>query len=297
MLSEDQRRFVEDVLSLYRALQLSFKELENKSGISAQELFPKQQKGPQTVLPVFSGFYGKAEIEKEYWLYCVEIIKQQGRFGELDYDENEDLISLGPRVGEYQRMLASWEEMGRPETLSWEQMRNIWWAEILPGNRPTLANKVRDFFHHRWGLIAKIAGCSTGITILIVCAWAFRELDITTYIEYDEPRLVSRGDVEYEVSGFSSPLGLASGLIAFFVGCAVYEVIYNGPLAIKDRLDFQAIIAGSVFYGVVGQIWFELFYGSKWGDFLVYILEIATATLTYFLFKKWRDQRLKNISG
>ena len=193
-------------------------------------------------------------------------------------------------------MLAAWEEMGRPDRLSKGQVRKLEWAEILPENRPTLGNRVRSFFRRRRRLLAEIAGYLTGITIFIVSVSAFRELGITTYIDYGEPRLVSRGDVDFEVSGYLSPLGLAGGLIAFFVGGIVYWVIYEGTLPLKDRLDYEAIIAGLVFYGVVGQIWFELFYGNKWGDFFVYILEIATAALAFFLFKKWRDRRLEDLT-
>jgi len=164
--------------------------------------------------------------------------------------------------------------------------------EMHPANRPTLGNRVRSFFRRRRRLLAEIAGYLTGFAIFIVFVWAYKELGITTYIDYGEPRLVSRGDVDFEVSGYLSPLGLAGGLIAFFVGGIVYWVIYEGTLPLKDRLEFQAIIAGLVFYGVVGQIWFELFYGSQWGNFLVFILEIATAALAYFLSKKWRDWKL-----
>ncbi len=90
---------------------------------------------------------------------------------------------------------------------------------------------------------------------------------------------------------------LAGAPIAYFGGCIVWHMIYRGPLDLKERLDFQFIFAGLVFFGVVGQIWVELFYGDSWANHLVIILEVATAASAYFLFKKWRDRKLKHLSG
>lgn len=283
MLSEDQRRFVEDVLSLYSALQLSFKALEDKSGISAQELLPQRRRyGPRTVLPIFSGFFGgDGKLEEEYWLYCVEIIEQQGRFSELDHGKYENFISPGPRVDAYQRMLAAWEEMGRPDKLSKEQVRKLEWAEMHPENRPTLGNKVRSFFRRWRRLLAAIAGGLTGITILFVSVWAFIIGLGLTRIEWLAPL----------------PFNIAVVVIAFLVGYLVWEVISEGSIALKERAEYQSLIAGFLFFGVVGQIWIELFYGSMWGNFLVVILEIATAALAYYLSKMWLDRRLKDRSG
>jgi len=279
MLSEDQRRFVEKVIDLYCALQKSYQALEDKSGI-----YPS--------FPIFLPF--DSDLEEEYWRYCVETIEQQGRVIELD----QELWRDRPRLAAFQRMIAAWEEMGRPETLSKEQVRELESAESPPRYRSTIWEKLLSFFDQDWRqLFAGSAGFIIGSAILIISVWAYKEIGITTYIEYSEPKLVSRGDVDFEVNGYVSPLGLSSVLIALIIGRAIYEVINEGSLILINRLDYQSVIAGSVFYGVVGQIWFEIFYDNKWGDFLVYILEIATAAIAFYLVKKWRDKKLEDQMG
>ena len=77
MLSEDDRRFVEDVLKLYRALHFSHEALKNRKGITPGHVR-------------FSGFNYNKKDEEEHYEYCQKIIKQQGRFRELDNDNLEE---------------------------------------------------------------------------------------------------------------------------------------------------------------------------------------------------------------
>lgn len=265
MLPEDQRRFVEDILNLYSALHFSYEAMKFRSGISLINHV------------TFLGFNADSEDEEDHWVYCTELI-EQGRFSELDNNYHHDFVCTWPTLNRYRLKLSAWEKMGRPDKLSRKQIIQIGWAAMPSTSRPTIRNKVRSLFRRDWRMVvAIIAGILTFLTALFIISWVYRNLGLTDPINL-------RG--YYYVPVIAGVLLAALG--GFFVG----TVIYEGTLSLKERLQFQSYFAGLVFFGVVGQIWIEIFYGSHWGNLLVIILEFGTAVLAYMLIKKWREKKL-----
>jgi hypothetical protein len=84
---------------------------------------------------------------------------------------------------------------------------------------------------------------------------------------------------------------LAGVVLAAITGWYAYVKVSKAPFPLDFRLKMQSIMAGLLFFGVVSHIWFELFHGTKWGNIFILILEIATAAMAYFFFKRWRDWR------
>jgi len=91
-LPRERCKFVIDVLCMYDALQRSFKNLTDTTGIDPSDV-------------VFRGFDGNEEgAERSYAQYVRD---REGRFDYLDVD-SDDLNAHMPSIDLYQRMLPAW---------------------------------------------------------------------------------------------------------------------------------------------------------------------------------------------
>ena len=115
-LSEDDRSLVAATLSLYRALQTSYTALEDPTGVEAEAL----------QLPGFA-----AETEGGFGEHARFLIESETQFAELD--RKDDLVSPGPALPGYRRMLAAWRLYGIATTLSKVQILYI----LEAGTEPT----------------------------------------------------------------------------------------------------------------------------------------------------------------
>lgn len=110
-LSEEECRFVLDVLNMYRAITFSNNDL------------PEDEKLDDTEIR-FPGFDGNNEgLQLSYTVY---FIVRLGRYDELRREgEYTDFNSHAPMMDLYQRMLATWSEMGKPHRLDREKIEAI----------------------------------------------------------------------------------------------------------------------------------------------------------------------------
>jgi uncharacterized protein len=105
VMSREECSEVLAVLSLYDAMQRGYDQLEDRSGIEARQLD-------------FPGFEGADEARQTAYArwYC----QDYGRFSQLRW--STDSGRHGPSLGCYREMLRRWEEMGKPLTLSGQQI-------------------------------------------------------------------------------------------------------------------------------------------------------------------------------
>lgn len=112
-LSEEDCRFVLDVLSMYRAINDVVTKTENKQ-IQAN-YYSK-----------FNGFDGNEETK--YYSYCKYYIIDQNRFEELRYGNKTDNLDLNthtPMIDTYLKMLKRWESMENKRKLNEDQVLDI----------------------------------------------------------------------------------------------------------------------------------------------------------------------------
>tara|TARA_R110000787_G_scaffold37145_7_gene94603 strand:- start:3420 stop:3935 length:516 start_codon:yes stop_codon:yes gene_type:complete len=96
-LPEEECKFVLDVLDMYRSITFSYREMEDKSGVSNEDIR-------------FKGFDGNNETQ--YMAYCRYFIDDLGRFQELiEGQEYHDFNSHTPMIQIYRDRLASWREL------------------------------------------------------------------------------------------------------------------------------------------------------------------------------------------
>lgn len=117
-LSEQKTQHVLDILSIYRALRLSYEKLTDKSGIDASDI-------------EFIGFDGNNESD----LYGFALaLAKSGRFTESlgEYGKN----SHSQTTDIYERMIQRWRELGKPNApYSRKTIEEILAAQIHPSNR------------------------------------------------------------------------------------------------------------------------------------------------------------------
>ena len=116
-MSEEECRFVLDVLDLYRALHFSYKKLKDKAGIDA-------------TFVNFPGFDGNNE--PHHLAYCEYFCERLGRFAELGPVPNSHMQMLDI----YRRTLHAWEAIGRPHELTKDQISDFQMAQVHPENKP-----------------------------------------------------------------------------------------------------------------------------------------------------------------
>lgn len=110
-LSEEECKFVLDILELYRALDFASIKSQNKE---FKEHYWLKFKG-------FDGNY-----ESSYMAYCRYFIVDLGRFDELRYNQElPDLNSHMPSVPKYSAMVELWKGMDKPFELSEDQALEI----------------------------------------------------------------------------------------------------------------------------------------------------------------------------
>src|SRR5687768_9113371 len=114
-LTDEDRSLVATILSLYDVLQASYRELEDKSGIEAEAV----------QLPGFD-----AESESGFGEHAQFLIEGEKQFVELD--RRSDLVSAGPSLPMYRRMLEAWRVYGNATTLSKVQILYILEAGTEP---------------------------------------------------------------------------------------------------------------------------------------------------------------------
>jgi uncharacterized protein YfbU (UPF0304 family) len=115
-LSEEDRSLVATILSMYDALQAAYRELEDKTGIEAETLH----------LPGFD-----AETESGFGEHARDLIEGKKLF--VDLDRKDNLVSPGPSLPMYRRMLDAWRIYGNATTLSKVQILYI----LEAGTEPT----------------------------------------------------------------------------------------------------------------------------------------------------------------
>ncbi len=117
LLSEDENpefpleesSFVVKALSMFDAMQRSFKNLGSVPGVKPQDV-------------AFDGFDGNNETT--YMAYARFVVDQENRFDYLTFG-GDRLNSLTPRVTAYRGMLRKWIEMDESYELSAEQIRAL----------------------------------------------------------------------------------------------------------------------------------------------------------------------------
>ena len=108
-LEKKECSFVVHVMSMYDALQRSYRELEDKTGIEEREV-------------EFPGFDGNNETS--YYAYAKYVVEREERFTYLK--GADDLNSHMPMLQSYRQMLPVWEdEMDSPYEMSHDQMRRV----------------------------------------------------------------------------------------------------------------------------------------------------------------------------
>jgi uncharacterized protein YfbU (UPF0304 family) len=115
-LSDEDRSLVARILSLYNALQTSYNAMEDKTGIEPEDL----------QLPGFD-----AESEGGFGEHARFLIEGEKSFAELD--QRDGLVSPGPSLPMYRRMLEAWRLYGDVTTLSKIQILYI----VEAGTEPT----------------------------------------------------------------------------------------------------------------------------------------------------------------
>lgn len=110
-MPEEKSRFVMDVLSMYRAIHFSGKDLDG--AITEQPMF------------TFSGFDGNEE--GEYHSFTRFCILTQNKFAEQKPSEDQmgGFNSHSPMIPRYSELLSRWDAMGRPHQLTPEQISKI----------------------------------------------------------------------------------------------------------------------------------------------------------------------------
>jgi uncharacterized protein len=106
-LTEDECRFVYDVLDMYDAMQTSFNNLKEKRDLKASQI-------------QYKGFGGNEETE--YMAYSRYIV-EGGKFTYLDM--NKDHNSHMQSIPGYQRMLEKWSEFKRSHELDADQLKAV----------------------------------------------------------------------------------------------------------------------------------------------------------------------------
>ena len=103
-MSEDECREVLDILSMYRAITFSYRDINDKSDIDS-------------LLVKFQGFDGNEEPRQ--YSYASYFINDLKRFDELTYGlEFPELNSHSPILDCYRAMLVFWKNNGKPNKMN-----------------------------------------------------------------------------------------------------------------------------------------------------------------------------------
>jgi uncharacterized protein YfbU (UPF0304 family) len=95
-LDDDKAEFVVDILDIYSAMRSSYRDLEDQSGVDADDV-------------KFPGFDGNNEAEL---LVFADALLKHRRFEDTLRKHGNN--SHMPTVDGYRRMIQTWEDMGRP---------------------------------------------------------------------------------------------------------------------------------------------------------------------------------------
>lgn len=106
-LSDDDAQLVLDILQVYQLLDATYRELSDTSGISETQV-------------KFPGFDGNNETE---FMGFVDALEKDDRYVRVIQEGNRN--SHSAKVHVYEQMIAKWEELGKPYTLTKEQLLDI----------------------------------------------------------------------------------------------------------------------------------------------------------------------------
>lgn len=108
-LSEEEAKLVWDTLEMYSAIYFSYDRLQNPQ-LTREQI-------------IFTGFDGNYETNSLY--YCRFVLFEMKRYGEISGDGRNDFNSHCEKCSKYRAMLCKWEEMGKPNQMSEEQIREL----------------------------------------------------------------------------------------------------------------------------------------------------------------------------
>ena len=110
-LNNEQCREVLDILTMYRILYFSYRDLEDKTEIDKTAI-------------QFDGFDGNHEIN--YLSFAQFLIFKQGKFAELaPQDQYTDLNSHSEKISSYRKMLKEWQKINKRNRLTKEDIQRI----------------------------------------------------------------------------------------------------------------------------------------------------------------------------
>lgn len=108
-ITPEECREVIDILSMYRAITFSYRDLEDKTGITESDV-------------EFDGFDGNEE--GKLYSYTQWFLNWgHGRFQELS--KADDCNSHTQMLETYRAMFAAWEEMGKPQRMTKQHLQRL----------------------------------------------------------------------------------------------------------------------------------------------------------------------------
>ncbi len=113
-LSSDIQKQVCDTLDMFVAIRRNYGQLTDKIGIEPNEI-------------LFDGYDGNDPQEVKMLGYARFLVEKEGKFTDVKkgQDGHWNFNSHGERIENYERMLAEWDQMGRNQILSKDQIANL----------------------------------------------------------------------------------------------------------------------------------------------------------------------------